>query len=88
MTWGSSCPQCGRDKCGWAYGVVCEGSLERADACMRALAGISDPAAFVERAMAMEVLLRRPGNLTTSNVWACLKHGEIAAIAAEWTQDA
>ncbi len=28
MTWGSGCPQCGKDKCGWTRGQFCEGGLD------------------------------------------------------------
>lgn len=27
MTWGSHCPNCGKDDCGWADGPMCEGLI-------------------------------------------------------------
>lgn len=29
MTWGSGCPQCGRDDCTWTLGKDCEGQHRR-----------------------------------------------------------
>lgn len=29
MTWGSHCPQCGREDCGWSAGDYCEGNTIR-----------------------------------------------------------
>jgi hypothetical protein len=71
-------------------------NLRRAVACVNALEGIADPAAFVERAKAIEVLLRRAVDtgaedecvvaaIHTLNLH--LFPAEIADLAAEWTPD-
>lgn len=59
-------------------------ALERAVACTNALAGISDPAAFVERAKAIMALMQRH----EWNLFSELSPAEIAALAAEWEPDA
>lgn len=35
MTWGSHCPECGRESCRWTTGYICEGRAPRPPKGMR-----------------------------------------------------
>ena len=63
--------------------------LERARTCVTALAGINDPAAFVERAKAAEVLLRRAKlwphvEGQGASILSTLDNGDVSYLASEW----
>lgn len=60
----------------------------RQDACVSALAGISDPEEFVLRAKAREVVLRKAGHESVApNVILEMTPERIAALAAEWSEE-
>ena len=42
MTWGTHCPQCGREDCGWAAGNYCEGNTRRPPEGYRLRPGLPD----------------------------------------------
>lgn len=42
MTWGSHCPQCGREDCGWVVGEICEGNLQMKLATLKQLRAEND----------------------------------------------